>query len=438
MKTLEDRIRAATAATAEEIAPGTVRPLALHGRVPSGRCTRAGHAAGPGRRSARWPRVLIPVAAAASVIAVVAGSLAVAGGVQARRLRAPAAEAAPLAAVPPYYVMLTGNNPDPTVLQPEHAVIRATATGAVRSAIAPPSPYGTFISVAGDADGRTFVLAAEKWVVDHVDGGASQQGAPVKFFLLRIAASGRASLTPLPIPEEPASADLAGIALSPDGSKLAVAIDGPNGGSARIQVLATATGAEQDWTWPGGGQITNNSGGRGQVLSWAADGRTVAFQLWRGNNIYIGLADTATPRSGRLVVNFAGQATDSARGHLWLSGSSALITPDGTAIVCAVASVGQGKPDGYEFLEFSTRNGAPMAIFAPPSSITDRGLQNEDVLWTNASGTGLIVTANVPAAKPGTSRLQIGVVTLRASGLPTFTPLPGEQFASELFSYPVW
>jgi hypothetical protein len=60
-------------------------------------------------------------------------------------------------------------------------------------------------------------------------------------------------------------------------------------------------------------------------------------------------------------------------------------------------------------------------------------LQTEDVLWTNASGSRLIVIANVPAAKPGTYRLQIGAVTAHG-----FTPLPGAQPASELFSYPAW
>jgi hypothetical protein len=429
MTAIEDRIRAAARAAADTVAPGSAPPL----RLPA----EAGGRAGPGRRGGRrtWTRRMAPLAAAAAVIAVVAGSLAVAGGGQVHRPRGHAAEAGPLAGLPPYYVMLTGSNPDPTVLQPEHAVIRATASGAVLSAIAPPSPYGTFTSVAGAADGGTFVLAAEKWVVDHVDGGVSQQGAPVKFFLLRIAASGRASLTPLPIPGEPASAGLAGIALSPDGRKLAVAIDGPHGGAARIQVFTAATGAEHDWTWPGGGQITSNAGGQGQVLSWAADDRTVAFQLWRGSNIYIGLADTATPRSGRLVVNFAGQATDSASGHLWLSGTSALITPDGTAVVCAVAGVSRGRPDWYGFAEFNAA-GEIMRSVGPQPYLKDKLLQNEDVLWTNASGSRLIVTANVPAAKPGTSRLQIGVLT--AGVVNNFTPLPGEQFASELFSYPVW
>jgi hypothetical protein len=431
MTTIEDRLRAAATAAAGTVAPGSAPPLRLP-REP-------GRRSGPGRRGSRekWTRRMAPLAAAAAVIAVVAASLAVAGGAPGHRSRPQphAARASALAALPPYYVMLTGRNPDPTVLQPQHAVIRATATGALLSAIGPPSPYSTFISVAGAGNGHTFVLAAEKLVVDHVDGGVSQQGAPVKFFLLRLAADGAPKLTALPIPPEPASAGLAGIALSPDGSKLAVAID--SGQGPRIQVFSTATGSEHDWTWPGGGGITNNAGGRGQVLSWAADDRTVAFQLWRGSNISIGLADTAAsgPGSGRLVFTFAGAATDSAHGDITFNGTTALITPDGAAIVCAVLLAGPRGQVGYGhgFMEISTRAGQLLRMVGPRQYSGYKLLQDEDVLWANASGSRLIVIADVPAAKPRTYRLQIGTLGGRS-----FTPLPGAQLASELFSYPAW
>ena len=62
-----------------------------------------------------------------------------------------------------------------------------------------------------------------------------------------------------------------------------------------IQVFNLATGAKRVWTWPGGGPITNNAGGNGQVLSWTADGRTLAFQQWVRNSIDVRLLDAATP-----------------------------------------------------------------------------------------------------------------------------------------------
>jgi hypothetical protein len=76
MNTLEARIRAAVRATAEEIARGSIPPLDLADR---GRRRYRGPV-GPVRSGGRWPRVLIPLAAAASVIAVVAISLAVTSG----------------------------------------------------------------------------------------------------------------------------------------------------------------------------------------------------------------------------------------------------------------------------------------------------------------------------------------------------------------------
>src|SRR5579872_1674307 len=390
MTTIEDRLRAAATAAGQTVAPGSAPPL----RLPA----EPGRRRGPGRRAGRpgWKRRMAPLAAAAAVIAVVAASLAVASDASGHRPRPHTVPASPLAGLPPYYVMLTGNNPDPTVLQPLQAVIRATATGATVSTITPPSPYSTFIEASGADDGRTFVLAAEKLIVDHVDGGVSQQAAPVKFFLLRIAPDGRTALTALPIPREPASVGLSGMALSPDGRKLAVAVDG----GPRIQIFATATGAEQDWTWPGGGHITNNAGGEGQVLSWAADDRTLAFQLWRGRNIYVGLADTARPGGGsgpgRLVLNFGGQAVDSAHGRYVLNGPSALITPNGAAIVCATSTAMRGTHGaivGYKlgYVAFSARTGHPLEVLDPRQYTSYKWLQTEDVRWTNASGRELIV-----------------------------------------------
>jgi len=432
MTTIEDRLRAAATAAAGTVAPGSAPPL----RLPA----EPGRSRRPARRGRRrlWMLRMAPLAAAAAVIAVVASALAVTGGTQVHRPPARAAGASALAALPPYYVVLTGNNPDQTVLQPLHAVIRATASGATVSTIAAPSPYSTFDSVAGASDGRTFVLAAEKLVVDHIDGGASQQAAPVRFFLLHIGRGGRASLTALPIPQEPASADLAGTALSPDGRKLAVVIDGDHGVAPRIQIFSTATGSEQDWTWRGGGEITNNDGGDGQAISWAGDDRTLAFQLWRGRNIYVGVADTARPAAGRLVVDFAGQGVDSAHGTYILNGPSALITPNGALIMCATSTAMRsagGAVTGYRlgYVAFSARTSRPLEVLDPRQYTSYKWLQTEDVLWTNASGSELIVLMNVPTAKPGKYRLQVGAVGPRG-----FTPLPGDQLPSELFFEPAW
>ena len=435
MNTLESRLREAAKATAEEIAPGSIPPLSL--AKPQRR--RPGRA-GRGRGRAGWPRILIPVAAAASVIAVVATTLAITSGTYKHRPAKAASHTSVLASLPPYYVMLTGNNPNRTVLQPQHAVIRATSSGAILATITPPSPYGTFFSVAGAGDGHTFVLAAEKWAVQRADGGNSQEAEPTKFFLLRInPVTGRPRLTALAIPAEPASAGLSGMALSPGASRLALAVDGDRNRQ-KIQVFTLATGSERQWTWPGGGNITNNAGGNGQVLSWAADQRTLAFQVWQGNSIEVRLFNTASAaglRASTVAVDFRGAAVDSPRGDVTFGGTSTFITPDGTMIVCATTSTIRWSTTMTEvgYTEFSASTGRAVRILDPRRYAGKTLLQTQDVLWTNASGSTLIVVADVPAAQPGKYRLQVAAVTGNS-----FTPLPGLQVdtANGPVSYPVW
>ena len=113
MNTVEDRLRAALRETAGEVTPQSVPPLRLHG-------VRRRGVAGPAARR-RWAAWLAPLAAAASVTAVVAASLAIStafhGGHRAAR-----GPAGPFAGVPPYYVVLTGKNPNPS--RPSPAAIR--------------------------------------------------------------------------------------------------------------------------------------------------------------------------------------------------------------------------------------------------------------------------------------------------------------------------
>ena len=75
------------------------------------------------------------------------------------------------------------------------------------------------------------------------------------------------------------------IALSPDGTRLAVASRDASAGGPAIQVFSVATGSQRVWRWPRGGPVTNNAGNNGEVLSWTADGRTLAFQQWVAGNI---------------------------------------------------------------------------------------------------------------------------------------------------------
>ena len=91
--------------------------------------------------------------------------------------------------------------------------------------ITAPAPFGTFSAVAGAANGRTFVLAAQPWQPQsnsaYVDNNSA---APVRFFLLTIGADGSVSgLKPLPQTDVTGPEQEQSAALSPDGTMLAVA-----------------------------------------------------------------------------------------------------------------------------------------------------------------------------------------------------------------------
>src|SRR5262249_55178778 len=114
--------------------------------------------------------------------------------------------------------------------------------------------------------------------------GKPRQGRtePVKLFMLRLDPAHRtARLTALPIAE--GSNSLSGIALSPDGSRLAVAL-GPGGlgpGQEQgIQVVTLRTRAVRTWTWraPRSNYLGYLVLGA-NPLSWTADGRMLAFEV---------------------------------------------------------------------------------------------------------------------------------------------------------------
>jgi hypothetical protein len=447
MNTVEDRLRAAMRETAGEVTPQSVPPLHLD--RPRGR--RRG-LAGPAARR-RWAAWLTPLAAAASVTAVVAASLAISttfhGGHRAAR-----GPAGPFAGVPPYYLVLAGRNPSPVAIQRQFAEVRATATGATLARITPPRPYRTFTAAAGAGDGRTFVLAANKWKVVRANGGTFAEAGAAKFFLLRLGAGGRPGrLTPLPVPAMPPGAEISGFALTPGGTKLAVALrGGVNGGPGpEIQVFSLPSGAERVWTWPGGGPITNNAGGEGEVLSWTADGRTLAFQQWvAGNIIHLRLLDTTTPggslqAASRLVAQWPGDGATWHYVHGKISnvlfGFSAIITPDGSKIAAATEDLTKHPlSSALAFTEFSATTGKVVKVLGRwPIPGLYPG-QTQDVLWTNSSGSTLIVLAHkpgVPAKDPQSTNsagygIEFGVLNGNR-----FTPLPGAPLPGP-GPWPVW
>ena len=291
--------------------------------------------------------------------AVVIASLVLTGGAGGRPgpARGHGPRAVRIGSAPPYYVALSG-----PAGRPGPAQIRATATGQVLATVTPPHPYGGFTLVSGQADDRTFVLAAQRWwpITSGTGGLAAQQrdnATAVVFFRLTFAPRTRtARLAALPTAGSVTSLDLAGLAVSPDGSKLALIVH-----PAEIRVITLATGRKQAWIWPHtagtwtGKSVSpiwaGNPKPSGAPLSWTADGRTLAFQLWTrsGGITEVRLLDTSAPAgslsSSRTSVRFTGLGT--------LKGGPAgntLITPDGSRIVTVTISRGGMRLPGHRVL----------------------------------------------------------------------------------------
>ena len=404
MITTGDRVRAAARAAADTVPPDGAPPL----RLPA-----------PPRRR-RWRlQSLTPLTAAVGVIAVLAASLALTSSLTRHRAapRDRALTAAELSGVPRYYVALSGRADGP-----RSAVVRATATGRVLATVTPPRPYRAFTFLSGAADGRTFVLAAQRWW--RIAGGTRGLPAetrdnttPVAFFLLRLRPGlGPPRLTALHLPGRLPSGGLSGIALSPDGRALALSLH-----VAEIRLISLATRSAREWTWPGSANSTNEWAGNakpdGAPLSWTSDGRTLAFQMWTksGGITQVRLLDTRSGggsllKASRPVVTFA-----PARPGGLKTGpvGNTLITPDGTKIVTVTQLAAQqpGPVPGGRVTEFSVRTGRVERVAGTGSVLP------WDVLWTSPSGRTLIV---IGAAGAHLTRSVLGILTGRH-----FTLLPG-------------
>ena len=197
----------------------------------------------PGWRG-KWSGLLVPLAAAAAVTGVVAASLAIgaafhgnarpAGSAPATQshpspapLRPAALHAAALRQVPRYFAALTLTAPV-QVMGGEAVVVRSTLTGQVLATVTPPRPYRIFKWVSAAADDRTFVLAAQRyWHIASGQAGMPAQNrdvtTPMVFFRMTFdPATHTAKLARLAVPETIPSAQLAGMTVSPDGTRLAL------------------------------------------------------------------------------------------------------------------------------------------------------------------------------------------------------------------------
>lgn len=185
------------------------------------------------------------------------------------------AEVMPPQNVPGYYVAVgpTSSKAGATYV----AVIRRTDTGQPVATIRPPRPYTGFSDVSGAADDRTFVVTAQT-----TNGGANSTTV-AKLYLLRFNQSNRAvRMSAVAIPDLKIGLTSLSIALSPDGTELAVGTTplsiGGSGSISRITLYSVAGGTVLG-TWQASGQLNIDSMGwaRGGILDfgWTSYGRDV-------------------------------------------------------------------------------------------------------------------------------------------------------------------
>jgi hypothetical protein len=290
---IEDRVRAATRAAADTVAPDSVPPLRLSPERPSR--SRAGSFASV------WGRRLAPMAAAAAVVAVAVAMVTVGqtvrmGGAEtgpsSPSRPGPVTTGPPISSyvasgqVPRYYVSIESHsNPN---FNPSYAVVRATATGAAAETVSPPTGQ-TVLAVTAAADDRTFVLDTQPWV--SANSNANQNFEPRTFFELRLGGDGSiVSLHKLSI-SVPGGELMTGFALSSDGNKLAIAVQPDNNKRepdlTEVKVIVLATGATTTWT---GNGVVGIGPDDARSLSWPDHEQTLAF-TWTaaGPGVHTGL-----------------------------------------------------------------------------------------------------------------------------------------------------
>jgi DNA-binding beta-propeller fold protein YncE len=366
----DELLRSALRETGYEIPAGRVGALDLSAAGSGSRASA--RLLGPRRR---W---LTAATAAVAVAAVIAGSVVLASALPGRPSRpASAPPSAPVpGTIPRYYAVLTNVHGD----GPIGLVLHNARTGAILATAVPPQHF-SYTEVTAAADDMTFVVGAQT----PTSGQQGSQPTSMVFFLARFnPASSRITLHQLAIPALPTPD---GIALSPDGAKLAVALSAGPRLTGGVRLYSLATGVVKTWTTPG--EVDESSGEQG--LAWAPDG-DLAF-LWFG------------PSNG---------PAKSAPDGIWRLNPNA---PAGNLLAASTLLVRQDQPSGYglqgpfalvdngaevisvverahsaawavvsEYDVFSARTGRVIRSFLPTSQYV------EALWWANAAGTLLVGT----------------------------------------------
>ena len=190
------------------------------------------------------------------------------------------------------------------------------------------------------------------------------------------------------------------MALSPDGTHLAAGMGDSLGFAEKLAVFDLATGTKRAWSTRTCAECVPNGGGmvwmgvNADALSWTADSQHVAF-TW-GNTVR--LLDTRAAgsdilTSSKTVATWTGGVTGL---NQW---RGAIITPDGRTVlgIEQLAGMNLKGPIREHLVSWSTATGKQIAVL---NNLNARKLGDyEQILYTNADGSVLVLTYQQPGAK---------------------------------------
>ncbi|HMI25278.1 MAG TPA: hypothetical protein VK594_12395, partial [Streptosporangiaceae bacterium] len=354
--------------------------------LPTARPRRFGRGArSPHSWWSTWTPRLAPLAAALAVIAIVITTVTLSPpphqggpdlvtGTAARPdvpLGPPVSTYVRSGQVPPYFVTIT----------PSGAAVHLTVGGAAVATIRPSLPGGKVVAVTAAGDDRTFVLAEQ-----------GQDRKAVTFYQFRLGSSGRpGGLTRLPM-SVPDEKRMTGLALSPDGTRLAIAV-APGGGVQQVRLYPIHGGAGRTWSATGG---TLGEHFSSWSLSWPASQRTLAFNWSAGQTTSVRLLNLGTAGGSLLAASRPAVtlAKTAELGQTQYQCQVMTITPDGSAIVCPSSTITDIAKNGtmtYStgFPEFSVTTGRLIRITGHwPRKQNDPFVYT--MFWSGASGQVLI------------------------------------------------
>jgi hypothetical protein len=388
---LQRELAAAFHAEADPVARTGIEPVARLGRATGHRRRCAALRAGAVTAAALAAAITVVVAVARPAPGPGAGASPAGLLLAAKVATAPSASAA-AQGMPPFYVVADHNQPT--------AYVRDSASGRLLSTVRLPAgtdPKLTQVTAAGDD--RTFVLAL------------FSLARGTRFYVLRITGGGRsAGLTPLAIRPLPAREAVDSVALTPDGTRLAVAIQS-GGRDGKIEVITLATSAVRTWT------TTRDGDGLPENLSWDAAGRRLAF-FWSGTTSANGLwlLDTSVPGGGllsgqRLLPQAVGP--DEVQ--------SALINPSARTIMASVTYNGtmrvtRGTVVGG-VVEVSAQTGRPLRTL-----LAQRAAHSSDAGW-------YVSSCLLPSIDATGHHLLVNCGKFGRLDRGRFTTLPGDAMA---------